>query len=77
MIEVEARFKNILCEVSGDGDFAFMLDDEYGTVVDGCELYAVDDEFLDEDLEAAKAYVFDTIPVYQKEGFDCRWLRLL
>ena len=36
-------FKNVLCEVSSDGEWLYMLDDAYGTVVYSWELIVADE----------------------------------
>lgn len=68
VFRAESRFKNILCEISSEGDTLFMLDDYHGTVVYDSDLYAVEDEDFEKDVEAAKLNGFSVIPVCKPEG---------
>lgn len=46
------NFKRVMADVSSDGEWLYMLDDEEGTVVDSCELVIEDEE----DEEVARYY---------------------
>jgi hypothetical protein len=46
------KFKYVLCDVSANDEWLYMLDDELGTVVSSWELIVEDDE----DEKAARAF---------------------
>lgn len=76
VFRAEERFKNILCEISSESETRFMLDDYHGTVVYDSDLYAVEDEDFEKDVEAARLNGFTIIPVCKPEGFSVKYIEI-